>query len=299
MLNFKQLYYFWYVARNGSIARTAEQLHLTPQTISGQLAEFERNLGVELFRRTARKFELTPAGEQTLLHAEEMFRIGEHLEFFLKYGGDLSEQPFRVGITDAVPRSLTYQLLAPVMRLPTPIRLICHEDKLDNLFAELAIQKLDLVIADQPLPTGMGVRGYNHELGRSSVSFCAAPDLISKFQTGFPESLKQAPMLLPGEKSAMQVLLERWFSKEGIQPKVIGKFDDSALMKAFGKAGAGIFPVPTVMTEEILAQYNTPILGVIPDSVVRYYAISVERRITHPAVLAVTKAAKEVLATEK
>lgn len=299
MLNYKQLYYFWHVARNGSIARTAEQLHLTPQTISGQLTEFERNLGVELFRRTSRRFELTPAGEQTLLQAEELFRIGEQLELFLKHGGTLSEQPFRVGITDAVPRSLTYQLLAPVLQLQSHIRLICHEDKAENLFAELAIQKLDLVIADQPLPSGMGVRGYNHELGRSGVAFFGTSDLVEKYKDGFPESLKAAPMLLPGEKSATQILLERWFTKEGIQPRMIGKFDDSALMKAFGKAGAGIFPVPSVMAEEIFTQYNAQMIGAIPDAMIRYYAITVERRITHPAVLAVTQAAKQVLETEK
>lgn len=299
MLNYKQLYYFWNVAKTGSITRTAEKLHLTPQTISGQLAEFERNLGVELFRRTGKRFELTTAGKMALSHADDLFQIGNELEQLLRHGLNSSEQSFRVGIADAVPRSLAYQLLAPVISLPVPVRLICHEDKLDRLFAELAIHKLDLVIADQPLPSELGVKGYNHELGRCSVTFCAVPELSEQYGPDFPSSLNNAPMLLPGDKTSMQVLLDRWFSKCQIHPHIIGKFDDSALMKAFGKAGAGIFPVPSVMVDEVRGQYGADVLGVIPDALIRYYAISVERRITHPAVLAVSQAAKKILFTEK
>jgi len=299
MLNYKQLYYFWNVAKTGSITRTAEKLHLTPQTISGQLAEFERNLGVDLFRRTGKRFEPTTAGKMALSHADDLFQIGNELEQLLRHGMNSSEQSFRVGIADAVPRSLAYQLLAPVISLPVPVRLICHEDKPDRLFAELAIHKLDLVIADQPLPSELGVKGYNHELGRCSVSFCAVPELVDRYSPAFPSSLNNAPMLLPGDKTSMQALLDHWFSKCQIYPHIIGKFDDSALMKAFGKAGAGIFPVPSVMVDEIRGQYGADILGVIPDALIRYYAISVERRITHPAVLAVSQAAKKILFTEK
>ena len=299
MLNYKQLYYFWNVAKTGSITRTAEKLHLTPQTISGQLAEFERNLGVDLFRRTGKRFELTTAGEMALSHADDLFQIGNELEQLLRHGVNSSEQSFRIGIADAVPRSLAYQLLAPVISLPVPVRLVCHEDKLDRLFAELAIHKLDLVIADQPLPSELGVKGYNHELGRCSVTFCAVPELAERYAPGFPSSLNNAPMLLPGDKTSMQALLDRWFSKCQIHPHIIGKFDDSALMKAFGKAGAGIFPVPSVMVDEVRGQYGADVLGVIPDALIRYYAISVERRITHPAVLAVSQAAKKILFTEK
>lgn len=299
MLNYKQLYYFWNVAKTGSITRTAEKLHLTPQTISGQLAEFERNLGVELFRRTGKRFELTTAGKMALSHADDLFQIGNELEQLLRHGLNSSEQSFRVGIADAVPRSLAYQLLAPVISLPVPVRLICHEDKLDRLFAELAIHKLDLVIADQPLPSELGVKGYNHELGSCSVTFCAVPELAAQYGPAFPSSLNNAPMLLPGDKTSMQALLDRWFSKYQIHPHIIGKFDDSALMKAFGKAGAGIFPVPSVMVDEVRGQYGSDVLGGIPDVLIRYYAISVERRITHPAVLAVSQAAKKILFTEK
>lgn len=298
MLNYKQLYYFWNVARAGSITRAAERLHLTPQTISGQLGELERALGIDLFRRIGRRLELTSAGKLALSHADEIFQIGNELEQSLRSGAGSGEQSFRVGIADAVPKSIAYRLLAPAMALAEPMRLICHEDKLERLFAELAIHQLDLVIADRPLPSELGVKGYSHALGRCAIAFYAVPDLATRYRSSFPRSLDGAPFLLPGDKAAVQAPLARWFNKHQIQPHIIGKFDDSALMQAFGKAGAGVFPAPAMLDDEIRDQYGAEVIGCTHDVMVRYYAISIERRLTHPAVVAVSEAAKQSLFIE-
>jgi LysR family transcriptional regulator, transcriptional activator of nhaA len=297
MLNYKQLYYFWSVAKAGSITRAAEQLHLTPQTISGQLAELERSLGTDLFRRTGRRLELTSAGKMANEHAREIFQIGNELEQTLKRGA--TEQSFRVGVADAVPKSIAYQLLAPAIALAEPVRLICYEDKLERLFAELAIHKLDLVIADQPLPSELGVKGYNHSLGQCGIALYAVPEIATRYRDHFPQSLNGAPFLLLGDKVAMQAALQRWFQEQEIQPHIVGQFDDSALMEAFGKAGVGIFPAPAILASELKLQHGVELIGLVQNVSAHYYAISIERRLSHPAVLAVSEAAKESVFAKK
>lgn len=298
MLNYKQLHYFWNVAKAGSITRAAEHLHLTPQTISGQLAELERALGTQLFRRIGRRLELTSAGTLALSHADDIFQLGNELEQTLRSGAGSEEQSFRVGVADAVPKSLAYRLLAPAMTLADSIRLLCYEDRLERLFAELAIHQLDLVIADRPLPAELGVKAYNHSLGASAMAFFAAPERAAQYRSCFPQSLNASPFLLPGDKVAVLASLLRWFDEHQIQPHIVGKFDDSALMKAFGKAGAGIFPAPAILADEISDQYGVEVIGQTQERMARYYAISVERRLSHPAVLAVTNAAQQSLFVE-
>lgn len=295
MLNYKQLHYFWNVAKVGSIVRTAERLHITPQTISGQIGELERALGTDLFRRTGRRLELTAAGKLALSHADEIFQIGSELEALLRNPSKGNELPFRVGVADVVAKSIACRLLEPVMKLAEPVRLICREDKLERLFAELAIHKLDLVIADRPLPTELGVKGYSHLLGSSPVDFQASPELAQRYRTNFPQSLNGAPLLIPGDGAAVRGPLERWFDQQQIQPRIVGEFDDAALMKAFGQIGGGIFPVPAVIAGEVKNQYGVEMVGRTEEIIVKYYAISVERRLTHPAVVAVSQAAKRVV----
>lgn len=292
MLNYKQLYYFWNVAKAGSIVRAAERLHLTPQTLSGQIGELERALGTDLFRRAGRRLELTAAGQLALSHADEIFQIGNELEELLRNRSGSGELPFRVGVADVIPKSIAYRLLAPAMTLAEPVRLICHEDKLERLFAELAIHKLDLVIADRSLPSELGVKGYSHALGRCALAFYAVPELAARYREDFPRSLNAAPLLIPGGSAAVRGPLGRWFSERGIQPRIVGEFDDTALMKAFGQAGAGVFPAPEVIAGEVQHQYGVEVVGRAEEVAVRYYAISVERRLTHPAVVAVSQAAK-------
>lgn len=298
MLNYKQLYYFWNVAKAGSIVRAAERLHLTPQTLSGQIGELERALGTDLFRRAGRRLELTAAGQLALSHADEIFQIGNELEELLRNRSGSGELPFRVGVADVIPKSIAYRLLAPAMTLAEPVRLICHEDKLERLFAELAIHKLDLVIADRSLPSELGVKGYSHALGRCALAFYTVPALAARYREDFPRSLNAAPLLIPGGSAAVRGPLGRWFSERGIQPRIVGEFDDTALMKAFGQAGAGVFPAPEVIAGEVQHQYGVEVVGRAEEVAVRYYAISVERRLTHPAVVAVSQAAKQELFAE-
>ena len=295
MLNYKQLHYFWRVAKTGSIARASEQLRLAPQTISSQIGTLEEALGTKLFSRVGRRLELTAAGQLAVSYADEIFQIGRELEETVRNRPGRGDILFRVGIADVVPKSMAYHLLAPALGSAERVRLICREDKLERLFAELAIHKIDLVIADRPLPSEVGVKGYSHTLGRAQIAFYAERKLAARYRKGFPQSLQGAPMLLPGDGAAIRGALTRWFSEHEVEPQVVGEFDDSALMKAFGKAGTGIFPAPLILADEIHSQYNADIIGRADGVAARYYAISIERKLVHPAVVAISKAAKSEL----
>lgn len=292
MLNFKQLHYFWRVARAGSVARAASQLRLAPQTISAQIGTLEEALGAQLFRRVGRRLELTPAGELTLSYAEEIFQIGRELEANLRNQAASKDILFRVGVADVVPKSIAYRLLVPGLSIDGRLRLLCREDKLERLFAEIAVHRLDLVIADRPLPAALGVKGHSHSLGRTGLAFFAVEELAARYEPGFPQSLNGAPMLIPGEGSTMQMGLTRWFSDQGIEPRIVGEFDDSALMKAFGKAGMGIFPASVVLADEMREQFAARMIGQADGITTEYYAISVERKLSHPAVVAISAAAR-------
>lgn len=298
MLNYKQLHYFWRVAKSGSIARAAEQLRLAPQTISSQIGTLEEALGTELFLRVGRRLELTAAGQLALSYADEIFQIGRELEETVRNRPGQGDILFRVGVADVVPKSMAYHLLAPALGSAGRVRLICREDKLERLFAELAIHKIDLVIADRPLPSQLGVKGYSHTLGRSPIAFYAVRKLAVHYRKGFPQSLSGAPMLLPSDGATMRGALTRWFSENQIEPRIVGEFDDTALMKAFGKAGTGIFPAPAILADEIRSQYDAEIVGRADSVATRYYAISIERKLIHPAVVAISKAAKSELFVE-
>lgn len=291
MLNFKHLHYFLAVAKSGGVNRAAERLHLTPQTLSGQLGQFEQRLGTPLFHRTGRRMELTEAGKLALSYAEDIFQVSAELEARLRGGLEERVIPFRVGIADVVPKSIAHQLLSPVLALPEPIRLICREDRLERLLADLAIHRLDMVLADRPMPAGIDVKGYSHLLGECEVAFFATPNLAAHVTPGFPGSLDGAPMLIPGEDSALRGPLVRWLERQGLAPRVVAEFDDSALMKAFGQSGAGIFPAPAAMATEIETHYGVSLLGKTSEIRERFFAISAERKLTHPAVVAVREAA--------
>lgn len=292
MLNYKQLHYFWRVAKAGSIARAATQLRLAPQTISAQIGTLEQALGAQLFRRVGRGLELTEAGELTLSYAEEIFQIGRELEANLRNQAGSKDILLRVGVADVVPKSIAYRLLAPGLTFGGRVRLVCREDKLERLFAEIAVHRLDLVIADRPLPPALGVKGHSHSLGRTGLAFFAVDALADRYEPGFPQSLNGAPMLIPGDGSTMQMGLTRWFSDHGIEPRFVGEFDDSALMKAFGKAGMGIFPASAILAEEMREQFSARMIGRAEGLSTEYHAISVERKLSHPAVVAISEAAR-------
>lgn len=292
-LNFKHLRYFWMVAKAGSIARAAEQLHLTPQSISGQLTTLEQVLGVQLFQRVGRNLELTETGRRTLSYADEIFTLGDDLMDMLRAPPAQRTLVFKVGIADVVPKSVAYRLVEPALRLNEPVRLICREGPLDSLLSELAVHRLDMVIADRAMPASMSVRAYNHFLGESDLSVFATADLIATLTGDFPACLDKAPFLLPGAEVAMRPRLMQWFDEHRIRPSIVGEFDDSALLKAFGQAGSGIFVASTALADHVCKQHGVQILGVITEVQEQLYAITTQRHLTHPAVVAVSQVARQ------
>jgi len=292
-LNFKHLRYFWIVAKTGSIARAAEQLHLAPHSISGQLKEFETTLGVVLFRRVGRNLELTDAGRRILSYAEEIFSIGDELLEVLHEQNTNKSLLFRVGIADSVSKAVAYRLVEPALKLEESVRLICREGRLALLLADLAIHRLDMIIADRPMPTQLNVRGYSHLLGESGLSVFGTPNLLKTLSGKFPAVLDNAPFLLPGEDAETRTKLLQWLEANALRPRIVGEFDDSALMKSFGQAGAGLFVAPTAIVEHVCQQYKVMEVGRIDTVVEQLYAITTERRITHPAIVAISKTARE------
>jgi len=295
MINYKHLHYFWVVAKQGGITRASERLHLTPQTISGQISLLEENIGEALFSKAGRRLELTETGRLVLSYADEIFSVGGELEEALRNLPPERQMIFKVGIADVVPKMIAYRLLAPALSLPDPVRIICRENNLENLLAELAVHRVDMVIADGPIPPGINVRGFNHVLGECGISFLAVPQLARPLRKNFPHSLNGAPLLIPSESNLVQGKLLDWLDNMRIYPRIVGEFDDSALMKVFGQAGTGIFIVPTPISIEVAKQYGVRIIGGTKEVLEQYYAISVERRISHPAVSAITDIAREWL----
>jgi len=295
MINYKHLHYFWAVAREGGVARASERLHLTPQTISGQLSLLEEHLGVDLFSRVGRNLELTDSGRLVLSYADEIFSLGGELEEVIHQLPDGRPQLFRVGVVDVVPKSIAHRVLQPALQMPEPVRMVCREASLDALLAELAVHRLDLVLADRPIPPTISTRGFSHKLGECAVSFFATEKLKKKLKGDFPRCLDGAPILLPSSGTQLRSGIDQWLDKQRIHPRVVAEFDDSALMKVFGREGAGIFIAPAVIEAEVEWQYQVTAIGQIDEVNERFYAISVERRVTHPVVSAVVEAARESL----
>ncbi len=299
MVNYKHLRYFWIVAREGGIARASERLNLTPQTISGQLSLLEEHLGVDLFIRVGRNLELTETGRLVLSYADEIFSLGGELEEMIHQLPEGRPQLFRVGVVDVLPKSIAHRILKPALQMPEPVRMICREASLDTLLAELAVHRLDLVLADRPIPSTVSARGFSHKLGECAISFFATEKLEKILKGDFPRCLDGAPLLLPGSGTQLRSGIDRWLDKHRIHPRTIAEFDDSALMKAFGQEGAGIFIAPAVIEAEVEWQYQVTAIGRTDEVKERFYAISVERRVTHPVVAAVMEEARELLFAEE
>lgn len=293
-LNYKHLHYFWAVARAGGVTRAAEKLHLTPQTLSGQVKQLEASMGVQLFRPVGKRIELTEAGRVAYSYADEMFALAAELGTALQSLPAGNAQSFRVGIADAVPKSLAHRLIAPALVLPDPVRLICREGSLETLLAALALHRLDLVLALRPMPAGLGVRSYSHTLGESAMGMFV-PDALRLADAEYPRCVHGQPLLLPAEDSPLRAQVLDWCEAHRVVPRIVGEFDDTALMKTFARAGAGLFPAPMVVEAEIRDMYGSSLLGPLAGISESYYAISSERRIHHPGVRAVVDGAAVTL----
>lgn len=294
-LNYHHLFYYWTVMREGSITAASEKLRLAQSTISVQLAKLEESLDVKLTQKVGRNLEPTDAGLLVLRYADEIFPLGREMMDSLKGVPVTGPWSLRVGIVDVVPKLVAQKLLAPINNLPEKVRLICHEGKDENLLAELAMHNLDVVLTDTPIRSGLSIKAYNHLLGECGVSFLGTQDLVEQLDGKFPYSLNNAPMLFPMVMSTLRGILDQWLDKMEIQPLIVGEFDDSALLKVFGQAGDGIFVAPTVIEKEVVQQYHVKVIGRTRDIKERFYAISVERIIKHPAVAAISEAAQQKL----
>jgi LysR family transcriptional activator of nhaA len=294
-LNYHHLLYFWAVAREGSVTRASEQLHLAQPTVSGQLKALEEALGEKLFARAGRRLVLTDVGRVVFRYADEIFSLGRELQDTLR--GRPTGRPLRftVGVADAVPKLVAYRLLLPALSLPEPVHVVCREDKPARLLAELSVHALDLVLSDAPVGAEVKVKAYSHLLGETPVAFFGTEALAAAHRKGFPHSLDGAPVLLPTEGSSLRRSLDQWFDTEGLRPRVVGEIEDRALLKVFGQAGVGLFPAPVAIEAEVRAQFGVMLVGRVDAVKERFYALSAERKLKHPAVVAISQAARRKL----
>lgn len=294
-LNYKHLYYFWIVAREGSIAKASHILHLTPQTISGQLSQFEETIRTRLFQKQGRGLALTESGQLVLRYATDIFYLGEELQDVLKDARSGRRQRLVIGILDSIPKTIAYKILEPALKLGKDLTFNCIEGPLDKLVSQLAVNSLDVVLADAPISPGYNIKTYSHLLGESSLSFFASPYRAANYRKHFPQCLDGAPMLMPSDTSHIARAVKQWLRDHDLHPKIKGYFDDSALLKAFGKAGEGIFFMPSVIEKGVINEYNVRSIGQVAELTERYYAITAQRRISHPAVTAIYETARESL----
>lgn len=294
-LNYHHLLYFRTVAREGSVVAACRQLHLTQPTLSAQIRTLEEFLDQKLFLRSGRRLVLTDVGKVVLRYAEEIFTLGSELQDTLESIPTGRPQRLAVGIDDALPKLVAYRIIEPVLSLPEPVHVVCHEGRTERLLADLDTYDLDLVLTDAPMGSGLRVRGYNHHLGGSAISCFAAEALAVAHRGGFPASLHGAPFLMPASNTSLRRSLDKWFDAEGIEPRVVAEFDDSALLQVFGQAGTGVFAAPSVIGETLLQQYGVSVVGRLPSLSESYYGITVARQLDHPGVRAIVDAARQTL----
>jgi len=292
-VNYHHLLYFWVVSREGGLVPAGKVLRLSHPTLSAQIHTLEDQLGEKLFTKVGRKLALTDVGRVVFRYADEIFTLGREMVDTVK--GRSTGQPLRleVGVVDVVPKLVVRRLLKPALALQEPVRIVCYEDSYEKLLADLALHSLDIVIADSPVPTGSSVRAYNHLLGETDVAFFGVKSLVKTLKRKFPKSLDGAPMVLPLDNSALRRALNQWFDRNAIKPRVVAEFQDSALLNVFGADGVGIFTAPTVVENEVCRQYGVSVLGYAHEVKERFYAVSVERRLKHPAVVAISQAARQ------
>lgn len=283
-LNFNHLHYFWVVAREGSMTRAAERLGVAIQTVSGQLSLLEKSLGKALFASQGRGLTLTEAGRTALGYADQIFQLAEGLQDALSASEGTPRLRLRAGISDGLPKLLAFRLLSAVQSMPDGVRLVCDEDEFEDLLADLALHRLDVVLTDRPAPAGSNLKVFSTHLGDFPVGLFAIPALAARYGDGFPGSLNGAPLLLPSRHNLLRGRIDRWLEAAGVKPDVVGEFEDSALLNIFGRSGGGLFPAPLALADEVAEQLGATRVGVLEGVHEQIYAISSERRIRHPAV---------------
>jgi LysR family transcriptional regulator, transcriptional activator of nhaA len=293
-VNYHHLLYFWVVAREGGLVPAGKVLRLSHSTLSAQIHALEHQLGEKLFAKAGRKLALTDVGRVVFRYADEIFTLGREMVDTVK-GRAKGQLRLDVGVVDVVPKLVVRRLLEPAFSLPESVKLVCYEDSYEKLLADLALHSLDIVIADAPVPSGSSVRAFNHLLGETGVSFFGERSLASAFKRGFPNSLDGAPMVLPLENSTLRRALNQWFDRNDVKPRVVAEFEDNALLNVFGADGVGIFAAPTVVEKEVCRQHGVSIIGRAPEVKERFYAVSVERRLKHAAVVAISDGARQEL----
>lgn len=296
-LNYNHLLYFWTVAREGSIIKATEELHLTPQTISGQMKLLEQSIGEPLFHRVGRGLSLTEAGHMVYQYADEIFTLGAELAARARSGRTTVPRVLAVGVVNSIPKLITSRILQPVCDDELQIRLVCKEGALEMLLGELAVHRLDLVLSDRPIPPGLSVKAFSHMLGASAIALFARKGTTRIHDKNFPQSLNDVPILLPTAENPIRRALDDWFDQQGLSPRLVAEFEDSALLKAFGEAGNGIFPAPVAISDEVESMYHARRIGPPLPVEEMYYAISPERKLKHPAVLKIIEAARHRLFT--
>lgn len=294
-LNYHHLLYFWMVAKEGGISRASEKMHLAQPTLSSQIRKLEKALGAKLFDRVGRSMVLTDTGQTVFRFADEIFTLGRELTDTLKGMPGRNSIQLAVGVPDVLPKLVVYQLLKPALEIEEKVQLVCYEGKLNDLLADLALHRLDVVLADSPLTPAAHIRAFNHLLGESGISVFANAELAKKYKRGFPQSMHGAPMLLPTQNTTLRRALEQWFDANEIRPLAVHEFEDSAILKVFGQHGEGLFASPTAIEAEVCRQYRVRAIGHIEEIKERFYAISVERRLKHPAVIKISDAARTTL----
>jgi len=292
-LNYHHLLYFWTVAREGSVTRAAGELRLGQPTVSAQIRTLEEALGEKLFTRAGRNLALTEVGRVVFRYADDIFSLGRELLDAVKDRPTGRPILFQVGIADVIPKLIAYRLLRPAFELSAPVRLVCREGKPDRLLAELAVHDLDLVLTDAPLGPTHKVKAFNHLLGECELTFFGSAPLARAHRRGFPRSLHGAPVLLPTDNATLRRALDQWFDTEGIRPVVMSECEDNALLDVFGAAGVGMFAAPAAIEKEIRREYGVEVIGRVGSVRERFYAISIERKLKHPAVVAIVEAARE------
>ena len=294
--NFHHLRYFRAVAREGGLRQAAEKLHVSPPSISAQIKELEETFGEKLFQKKGRANVLTDAGQIALRYADEIFSLGDELANAIASRPTGEQMRLHVGIADALPKLVTNEILRPIFAKDQSIHVICREGKVEDLLAQLATHRLDIVLADEPASSSHGMRAFNHKLGESPVTICAEKELAKQLKRGFPKSLHDAPALLPAESTALRRALENWFREIGVRPRVMADFEDAALMKVVAADGKGFVALPTIVAAEALQRYDLQAIGKTTRCIDQFFAITTERRITHPAINLITDKARELFA---